>query len=208
MYDVIVISGFSGSGKGTLVKQLVKSHKDLKVIKSYTTRKKRGLDDDYVFVSKEEFMEKANNDFFLEWNEYGSEFYGTPRNEIIEKDGKLPVLLEVNLTGARKITAWLRKRHIEYMFVFIFVDPETLWYRLNLRNTETCIEIKKRLQESMKEVEKLSDNGVNFVVPNYDIEIAYQQLLKILDGECEGFEFRVDPDLFKAKMLEVLAAIE
>lgn len=77
-FDILIVSGFSGSGKGTILKKLLSFHPGLELIKSYTTRQKRNDADFYSFVTPEEFMSLRRENYFLECNQYSGEWYGTP----------------------------------------------------------------------------------------------------------------------------------
>ena len=103
-FDIIIVSGFSGSGKGTILKKLLSFHPELGLIKSYTTRKKRDDADFYSFVTLEEFLSLKRNNYFLECNQYSDEWYGTPLHAVQSciNNGKIAVI-EIDLNGFRQI---------------------------------------------------------------------------------------------------------
>ena len=105
---LIVITGPSGVGKGTIVRSLTRKYPQLYLSISATTRKPRSGEvdgRDYYFLSKEEFDSAIADDEFLEWAEYAGNYYGTPKSKVQEliNSGKL-VLLEIELVGARIIS--------------------------------------------------------------------------------------------------------
>lgn len=110
--DIIIVSRFSGSGKGTILKKLLSFCPELELIKSYTTRKKRDDADFYSFVTLEEFLRLKEKKFFLECNQYSGEWYGTPVQSCINK-GKIAVI-EINSNGFNQIMKSSVAKNIEF----------------------------------------------------------------------------------------------
>ena len=143
---LIVVTGPSGVGKGTLVKKLLGSHKQIWLSVSATTRKPReGEIDgkDYFFIAREKFRELVNCDGFIEWAEFAGNFYGTPKKQIQQKlVVGTPVLLEIELEGARQV----RKTFSDAVQIFIappnFVELEK---RIRGRASDTENAIQRRL---------------------------------------------------------------
>ncbi len=151
--DLIVITGPSGVGKGTLVKKLLSSCKNIWLSISATTRSPRQGEvngKDYIFLNKPEFMKLVENDGFLEWAEFAGNFYGTPRNEVKKKLalGK-KVLLEIELDGARQV----RKTFKNGFHIFISPpDFKELERRIRERATDSDVDIVKRLIRAKEEL--------------------------------------------------------
>ena len=158
---LIVISGSSGVGKGTVIKSLLNRNSDIKLSISYTTRLPREGEEEgvnYFFRTKEEFMKAVENDEFLEWAEFSGNCYGTKR-KFVEKslsNGE-HVLLEIDTQGALQIKNKMPEA------VLLFIAPpsyEELVARLRGRKTETEEAIQKRLNfvEFEKENSKYFDH--------------------------------------------------
>jgi guanylate kinase len=180
---LIVISGPSGVGKGTVRKALfdMKNH-NLDYSVSMTTRKprvgeKEGVD--YFFVSKEEFKERIDENKFLEYAEFVNEYYGTPLDKVEEKleQGK-EVVLEIEVDGAMQV----REKMPEAVFIFI-VPPsrEDLEKRLRNRGTENPDVIAERLKKAEREY-KLA-HMYDYIVVNDDVYNAADRILAIIRAE-------------------------
>lgn len=150
---LVVITGPSGVGKGTLVRLLTEKYPEIYLSISATTRKPRFREvhgQSYFFVSKDKFQTMIANDDLLEWAEYADNYYGTPKQNVQDQlnQGKL-VLLEIEIVGAAKI------KEIFPDAVRIFILPpdiKTLEQRLRNRGSENEEEIKKRLTRAVEEL--------------------------------------------------------
>ena len=180
---LIVVSGPSGAGKGTICNRLIEEMKDVKLSISMTSRAPRGSEKDgveYYFVTKEEFEEKINNDEFLEYAVvHNNQYYGTPKSTI-EKDlsNGISVILEIDIQGALKIQEKIK----EALFIFI-VPPsmEVLKERLIKRNTETKDKILERFKTAYKEINEYKK--YNYVVVNDKVDIAVDKVKSIIKAE-------------------------
>ena len=171
--SLTVISGFSGAGKGTIMRELLKRHPEYALSVSVTTRKPRpGEVDgkDYFFLSQEEFDKLVAQDGLLEHAGYVDHCYGTPRS-YVEKamaEGK-DVLLEIEVQGARQIK---EKRGDA---ILLFVTPPSakeLEQRLYGRGTETKEVIKGRMERAAKEAAEMS--WYDYLIVNDDLEEAVE----------------------------------
>ncbi|HHX78312.1 MAG TPA: guanylate kinase [Acholeplasmataceae bacterium] len=180
---LIVISGPSGVGKGTVRRALfeIPNH-DLIYSVSMTTRKPRpGEVDgvDYYFVSREEFEQRIKENKFLEWSEFVGHYYGTPKDIVEEKlDAGLEVVLEIEVNGALQI----RKEIKDAVFIFI-VPPgkKALYDRLLNRGTESEELIKERLEKAEKEF--LLAHKYDYIVVNDDVKNAADRIFAIIRAE-------------------------
>ncbi|MDE6184297.1 MAG: guanylate kinase, partial [Lachnospiraceae bacterium] len=151
---LIVVSGFSGAGKGTLMKQLVHTYDNYALSVSMTTRSPRPGEEEgkeYFFVSREAFEGKIAQDGLIEYASYCENYYGTPR-EYVEKQlerGK-DVILEIEIQGALKI----KKKFPTALLMFVMPpNAAELKRRLEGRGTESREIIEKRLRRASEEAE-------------------------------------------------------
>jgi len=176
---LIVITGPSGVGKGSLVKQLLLLHQEIWLSVSATTRIAREGEVDgehYFFLKKEQFQELIHNAGFLEWAEFAGNYYGTPSKQVEQKLAKgKPVLLEIELEGARQI----RQSFPEALQIFLAPPSlEELERRIRGRGTDSEIEIQRRLSRAEEELE--AKNEFDAVVINDDLKIALAELEEII----------------------------
>ena len=187
MGKLIIISGPSGVGKGTIINKLKKiyqdNNKNLYVSVSYTTREKRKNERegvDYYFISLEEFLKKINENRLLEYNQYGTgKYYGTPKDKIFDYlDNGYDVILEIDVNGFIKV----REQGID--FTSIFIAPPSisdLEERLRTRNTETEEVINKRLLEARRELASMNLYDNIIYNENNRIDDAVDSVLKVIN---------------------------
>ena len=179
---LIVISGPSGAGKGTICKELLEKEDNLYLSVSATTRKPRegevhGVN--YYFLEKEDFMKRVENEEFLEWAEVHGNCYGTPKFNVEEliNEGK-NVILEIDVQGALNV-----KKNCEDG-VFIFVLPpsmEELKRRIIKRGSETPESLITRFKNAYEEINFISK--YNYAVVNDDLEEAVKKVQNIILAE-------------------------
>ena len=179
---LIIISGPSGSGKGTIISEYLKCHDDAWLSISCTSRKIRPGDIEnvtYYFISEEEFKRKIEDDELLEYNYYNDNYYGTPKENIEEKlKSGMDVILEVDVNGANNIKKIIPEA------ICIFILPPTmkeLKNRLVGRKTESKEKILDRFKTAYKEINKLTD--YNYVVTNDNLEDAVKKIGAIIMAE-------------------------
>ncbi len=179
---LVVFSGPSGSGKGTVLKEALKMSDNLSVSVSVTTRAPReGERDgvDYIFYSKEQFENLIENDGLLEWACFCENYYGTPKAEIEKKltEGK-DVILEIEVQGAMKV----KEACSEAVLVFNMPpSKEELKNRLVGRNTDAPEVIEKRLDTSIWEISQAQN--YDYIIVNDVVESAAKRLLSVIEGE-------------------------
>lgn len=179
---LVVFSGPSGSGKGTVLKEALKKSDDLCVSVSATTRAPRdGETDgvDYMFYTKEQFLDLVSENGFLEWACFCENYYGTPRAKIEEllSAGK-DVVLEIEVQGAMKI----KQKCPDAVLIFNLPPSlEILKERLVGRKTDAEDVIKKRLETATWEISQAAK--YDYVLVNDKIEDAADTFLAIIKGE-------------------------
>ena len=166
---LIVISGFSGVGKGTLVKKLVDSYDNYALSVSMTTRAPRDGEKDgvsYFFVEKETFEETIANDGLIEYASYVGNYYGTPRAWVEEQlESDRDVVLEIEVQGALKV----KEKFPEALLLFLLPpSAQELKHRLEKRGTETAEVIEQRLKRAREEAEYIG--RYDFIEVNDDLD--------------------------------------
>lgn len=179
---IIIISGFSGSGKGTIVKKLLNENNNYEISISCTTRKKRDSEIDgksYFFISKEKFEDMINKDLFLEYAHYVDNYYGTPKEYVIsELEKGKNVILEIEVQGALKV----KQQYKDALLIFILPPSAKILYdRMKHRNTETEEQIKNRLKRSLDEIEYI--DNYDKVLVNDDLSICVENIKKIVEDK-------------------------
>jgi guanylate kinase len=175
MASVLVVTGPSGVGKGTLIRDLLERVPDLTLSVSATTRPPRpGEVDgrDYHFLSEEEFEKRLVAGDFLEHAMYAGNHYGTPRSEIERASDGL--VLEIEVEGARQV----RERLPEALQVFIAPpSPEALRERLTKRGTDSEEQMRRRLARAEEELAARSE--FKHVIVNDDLAKAVAELERL-----------------------------
>jgi guanylate kinase len=179
---LLVLSGPSGVGKGTVCKALRNIMSDLVYSVSATTRPIRQGEQEginYFFKTKDEFLSMIDSDRLLEWAEYVGNYYGTPRSFVEETiaDGK-DVILEIEVQGALQV----KQKFPEGIFIFLAPpDLNELKNRIVGRGTETEESIQSRLSVAREEIELM--DYYNYVVVNDKVELACQRIKSIVEAE-------------------------
>ena len=180
---LIVVSGFSGSGKGTLMKELLSRYPDTYALSiSATTRKPREGEVDgreYFFISKDEFEKMIAKGDLIEYAKYVENYYGTPRKYVEQKleEGK-DVILEIEIQGALKV-----KKAFPDTLV-LFVTPPTareLQSRLVGRGTETMDVIRSRMNRACEEAEGM--DSYDYLIVNDNLDSCVEEMHEIIQGE-------------------------
>ncbi|MBO4373550.1 MAG: guanylate kinase [Lachnospiraceae bacterium] len=176
-----VVSGFAGSGKGTLMKKLLENYDGYALSVSATSRSPRPGEKEgvsYFFKSRSEFEKMIEDDGFLEHAEYVGNYYGTPKDFVFSKlDEGFDVILEIEIQGAMQI----KERFPDTLLVFVMPPgAEELKSRLVGRGTETPEIIEKRMKRAAAESEGIEK--YDFIVVNDDIDKCTKQLHEIIQA--------------------------
>ncbi|MBQ1507288.1 MAG: guanylate kinase [Ruminococcus sp.] len=179
---LILYTGSSGVGKGTILSELLKRDDNLRLSVSNTTRAPREGEIDgvhYNFVTIEEFEEQIRQDGYLEYAKYCDNYYGTPKKQVFDMlDEGYDVFLEIEVQGGVQIL----EKYPDILSIFILPPSmEVLEHRLNKRGTEDSETIRKRLEQAEEEI-KYKDR-YKYNVVNAELEKAVDEITEILKRE-------------------------
>lgn len=205
---LIVLSGPSGAGKGTICDELLKQVNSLKLSVSMTTRSPRNGEIDginYFFVSREEFEKKIEQNDFLEYAKvHGDYYYGTPKDKVVDALAKgQDIILEIDIQGALKVKEIMKEG------IFIFIMPPSmreLRDRLVKRNTETKEKIVERFKNAYKEINEVTK--YNYIVINDEVQNAVDKVKAIILAEkcrvdrIEDFELNNKEELLHELLVD------
>ena len=187
---VYIISGPSGSGKDTVMKKLFERMPEITFSISSITRPMRPGEvegEKYNFISRERFEQMIQNDELLEHNVFVGNYYGTPKEPVINciESGR-DMLIEVDVNGAAQI----RRKLSDAISIFVMPPSlEALKNRLNGRGTDDADIIEKRLNEALREIASAKD--YDYIVINDNLDIAVDDFVKIMSVD----RFKTDRNL-------------
>lgn len=178
---LIVISGFSGAGKGTLMKKLLQTYDNYALSISMTTRKPREGEKDgveYFFTDKEQFEKRISEDGFIEYACYCDNYYGTPRAYVEEQlNAGKDVILEIEIQGALQV----KEKFPESLLLFVTPpSAKELERRLVGRGTESMEVIQKRLSRASEESEGIE--AYDYIVVNDNLEVCVEELHSLVNA--------------------------
>ena len=179
---LVVVSGFSGVGKGTLMRCLTERYGYYALSISATTREPREGEEDgreYFFRTKEEFEQLIEEDRLIEYACYCGNYYGTPRDYVEDQmEQGRDVILEIELQGALKI----KEKYPEALLLFVMPpDTETLINRLRSRGTESEEVIRQRLQRAVEESKQVDQ--YEYIVINDDLDQSVEEVHSLIDSQ-------------------------
>ena len=197
---LVVVSGFSGAGKGTLMKELLKRYDNYALSVSATTRQPREGEkdgEDYFFVNREYFQQMIEEGRLVEYAQYVNHYYGTPRDYVEKKmaEGK-DVILEIEIQGALKV----KKRFPDALLIFV-TPPSAgeLRRRLVGRGTETIEVINARLRRAAEEASGME--ACDYLLINDEIDACVEQMHQLITLQHSKTCYHLD---FLSRMREEL----
>ena len=176
---LVVVSGFSGAGKGTLMKELLKRYDNYALSISATTRNPREGETDgreYFFVTEERFKDMMEKEDLIEYAQYVNHYYGTPKEYVLNqmKMGK-DVILEIEIQGALKV----KKRFPAAILIFVMPpNGEELKRRLIGRGTENMDVINARLRRAAEEAEGME--AYDYILINDKIDTCVEEMHQMI----------------------------
>ena len=197
---LVVVSGFSGAGKGTLMKELLKRYDNYALSISATTRTPREGETDgkeYFFVTKEQFEKMRDERKLVEYAQYVNNYYGTPKEYVEQKmaEGK-DVILEIEIQGALKV----KKRFPDALLLFVTPpSAEELRRRLVGRGTETLEVINARLARAAEEASGME--AYDYLLINDDLDRCVEEMHQLIQLQHRKTSYHLD---FLSKMREDL----
>ena len=197
---LVVVSGFSGAGKGTLMKELLKRYDNYALSISATTRTPREGETDgkeYFFVTKEQFEKMRDERKLVEYAQYVNNYYGTPKEYVEQKmaEGK-DVILEIEIQGALKV----KKRFPDALLLFVTPpSAEELRRRLVGRGTETLEVINARLARAAQEASGME--AYDYLLINDDLDRCVEEMHQLIQLQHRKTSYHLD---FLSKMREDL----
>ena len=179
---LVVVSGFSGAGKGTLMKALLEKYHNYALSISATTRSPREGEQDgreYFFVTRDKFESMIEEEELIEYAQYVNNYYGTPRQYVFQQmaDGK-DVILEIEIQGALKI----KERFPEALLLFVMPpSADELKHRLTSRGTETADVITARLHRAAEEAAGI--NSYDYILVNDQIDTCVEEMHQLIQAQ-------------------------
>ncbi len=188
---LIVVSGFSGAGKGTIMRELLKRYEQYALSVSATTRAPREGEEegkDYFFKTREAFERMIADDELVEYACYVNHYYGTPRAYVEETLSRgRDVILEIEIQGARKI----RKQFPEAVLLFVTTrNAQVLKERLTKRGTESPEVIGQRLKRAAQESEGIEE--YDYLVVNDELEVCVEEIHAIIESEHRRIRYNME----------------
>lgn len=179
---LVVVSGPSGAGKGTICQQLLKLESEILLSVSVTTRNPRAGEkegENYYFIPKEKFEDLILQDELLEYAKVYDNYYGTPRKYVMDKinNGK-NVLLEIDIQGALQI----KEKYPEGVFIFILPPTmQELKRRIIHRGSETEASLEKRFRSAFEEIHYVKK--YDYCIVNEQVDLAVEKIRSIIQAE-------------------------
>ena len=176
---LIILTGPSGVGKGTVVKEILGKDKNIWLSISATTREPREGEkqgENYYFLNQKKFKEMIKQNLFLEWAQFAGNYYGTPLSSVNEKiNNGLTVLLEIEVEGARQI----KNKFPNSLSIFLLPpNKKELERRIRNRGTDKEEAIKKRLSRANYEISV--SNEFDFALTNHNVNETAKKIIKLI----------------------------
>ena len=179
---LVVVSGFSGAGKGTLMKNLLKTYDNYALSISMTTRQPREGEKEgreYFFVSREEFEQMIEEDALIEYACYVGNYYGTPKDYVSEQmEAGKDVILEIEIQGALKV----KERFPDTLLLFVTPPSAAeLENRLRGRGTESDEVVRSRLKRAVEEAESME--SYDYLLINDELDTCVREMHELIQAQ-------------------------
>lgn len=179
---LIVVSGFSGAGKGTLMKKLLENYDNYALSVSATTRAPRQGEThgkEYFFKTVEEFEKMIAQDELIEYAKYVDNYYGTPESYVTDQlEAGRDVILEIEIQGALKV----KEKYPDTLLLFVTPpSAEELKARLVGRGTESMEVIEARMRRAIEEAQYM--DSYDYLIVNDDLDICMEEMHQVIQAE-------------------------
>lgn len=179
---LIVVSGFSGAGKGTLMKKLLENYDNYALSVSATTRAPRQGEThgkEYFFKTVEEFEKMIAQDELIEYAKYVDNYYGTPESYVTDQlEAGRDVILEIEIQGALKV----KEKYPDTLLLFVTPpSAEELKARLVGRGTESMEVIEARMRRAIEEAQYM--DSYDYLIVNDDLDICMEDMHQVIQAE-------------------------
>lgn len=179
---LIVVSGFSGAGKGTLMKKLLENYDNYALSVSATTRAPRQGEThgkEYFFKTVEEFEKMIAQDELIEYAKYVDNYYGTPESYVTDQlEAGRDVILEIEIQGALKV----KEKYPDTLLLFVTPpSAEELKARLVGRGTESMEVIEARMRRAIEEAQYM--DSYDYLIVNDDLDICVEEMHQVIQAE-------------------------
>ncbi len=177
-----ILSGFSGAGKGTILKAMLKKYDNYCLSVSATTRQPREGEKEgeaYFFKNKEAFERMMMNDELIEYANYVGNYYGTPRQYVMEQlEAGKDVILEIEIQGALNV----KKKYPDTLLIFVSPpSARSLKRRLQKRATESSEQIEARLKRAVEEADSMA--LYDYIIVNDDLDTAIEEMHALIQSQ-------------------------
>ena len=173
---LIILSGASGVGKNTIIQKLIAQHKNLKYMRSATTRVRRPGEDNYLYLTKEEFLCREQKGEFFETQDVHGDYYGTLQ-KAVDKCVTENYIKDIDVFGSAKLKNYLKENAVA---IFLEAPDDVLYDRL-IKRGESVERAKVRL--SRAEMERAHKHEYDFVIDNIDVDKTVDQINQFLKNK-------------------------
>ncbi len=175
---MVILSSPSGVGKTTLTKKIQQKYQSFKVSVSHTTRLPRSNEIngvDYYFVSTQKFKELIEKNSFYEYAKIFENYYGTSKNEVDKLISSNDIIFDIDWQGTKQLSKF---KKLKFIKIFLTINKDELYKRLNKRNQNTKEEIRKRFKSFDEDSIHWSD--YDYILINNNLEVCFKQIENII----------------------------
>ena len=180
---LVILSGVSGTGKNTIIREIMKKNSLAKIMKSVTTRPRRESDDCYIYMTEEEFLLRRDNDEFFETQEVHGKYYGVLKSsleQVIHNPNEI-FMKDIEVLGTEKIVKYLKGK-ADVLTIFLDAPNEVLFDRLIKRGES---EERAKIRLSRGEMERKYKNSYDYVIENLNLQTTVEYIEKLINEKMK-----------------------